>query len=203
MRVLFADDHDLLRDTLALFFRQETGAEPVTVGDFAGARLTVEQDGPFDLVVLDLDMPGMNGLDGLREALTWGGARAVALMTGSTQRSLAHEVLEIGAAGYLPKTLPARTLANAVRFMAMGEKYAPVESMQPAQSQPNPVASLLTPRELEVLEGIVAGKSNKEIARDLDVVEPTVKMHLKALYRKLAVANRTQAAIAAREAGLF
>jgi two-component system, NarL family, nitrate/nitrite response regulator NarL len=203
LRVLFADDHELLRDTLALFFRQETGAEPATAGDFASAREMVHRDGPFDLVVLDLDMPGMNGLAGLREAMTWEGARAVALMTGSTERTLARDVLELGASGYLPKTLPARTLANAVRFMAMGEKYAPVDYMQPREPEPNRMAQLLTRRELEVLKGIVEGKANKEIARDLDVVEPTVKMHLKALYRKLDAANRTQAALKAREAGLF
>jgi two-component system, NarL family, nitrate/nitrite response regulator NarL len=67
----------------------------------------------------------------------------------------------------------------------------------------NPLAQKLTPRELQVLEGLTEGKANKEIARDLDLSEPTVKLHVKTLYRKIGAANRTQAAMIAREAGLF
>jgi len=202
MRILIADDHDLLRDTLAFFFQQVTGIDPITAANFADAREKVQHLGPFDIVVLDLGMPGMDGLRGLREALTWEGARAVALMSGNASNEVIQATIDMGAAGFLPKTLAARTLANAVRFMAMGEKYLPIDFMRKPQAEPNALTRLLSPRELQVLLGIAAGKSNKLIARDLDVVEPTVKMHLKALYRKLNTANRTQAAMMAKEAGL-
>jgi DNA-binding NarL/FixJ family response regulator len=86
----------------------------------------------------------------------------------------------------------------------MGEQYAPLDFMTAADATPqNPLADKLTDREMQVLKGLTEGKSNKEIARDLDIQEPTVKLHMKTLYRKLDVANRTQAALAAREAGLF
>ena len=104
----------------------------------------------------------------------------------------------------LPKTLPAKSLVNAVRFMAMGEQYAPIAFMTAAEEvEEHPLAKSLTKREMEVLKGLTEGKSNKEIARDLEITEPTIKLHVKTLYRKLDVNNRTQAAIVARDAGIF
>jgi DNA-binding NarL/FixJ family response regulator len=95
-------------------------------------------------------------------------------------------------------------MINAVRFMAMGEQYAPIDFMTAMEETPsNPMADKLSPRELEVLKGLTEGKSNKEIARDLDITEPTVKLHMKTLFRKVDATNRTQAAMIAREAGLF
>jgi len=206
IRVLIADDHSLLRDTLELFFQQEAGIETVGVADLPAALAAMEAEGPFDLVLLDVAMPGMHGLDGLERALSMPGARAVAAMSGNASRELAERALALGAAGFLPKTLPARTLAQAVRFMATGERYAPPPEVLTGEDRTepaHPIAERLTARELQVLERLCRGKANKEIARDLDVMEPTVKLHVKTLYRKLGVANRTQAAIAAKEAGLF
>ena len=204
IRVLIADDHGLLCDTLELFLRQEAGIEAECVGDLPAALAAIDAKGPFDLVLLDVAMPGMNGLEGLGRALQQPGARAVAAMSGNVSRDLAERALALGAAGFLPKTLPARSLANAVRFMAMGERYAPPDMLDTGEpAQGHPIAAQLTPRELQVLEGLCHGKANKEIARDLAVMEPTVKLHVKTLYRKLGVANRTQAAVVAKEAGLF
>jgi DNA-binding NarL/FixJ family response regulator len=88
--------------------------------------------------------------------------------------------------------------------MAMGEQYAPIDFMtQEEDSAPNPLAEKLSRRELQVLEGLSQGKSNKEIARDLDLQEPTIKLHVKTLYRKIGAGNRTQAALIAKEEGLF
>jgi DNA-binding NarL/FixJ family response regulator len=86
----------------------------------------------------------------------------------------------------------------------MGEQYAPIDFMTAVDETPaHPLADKLTSRELQVLKGLTEGKSNKEIARDLGITEPTVKLHMKTLYRKVGVANRTQAALIAREAKLF
>ncbi|MDO9524642.1 MAG: response regulator transcription factor [Gemmobacter sp.] len=204
MRVLIADDHDLVRETLAAFLLQVGGITSVGVRDFASAAQMIRDDGPFDLVLLDFSMPGMNGLNGLRAALELTAGKPVALMSGVASRTIADAALEMGAAGFLPKTLSAKSLANAVRFMAMGEKYAPVDFATSLEPAPPPLmAKMLTMRELQVLEGLCQGKSNKEIARDLDLTEPTVKLHIKTLYRKIGAANRTQAAMLAKEAGVF
>ncbi len=204
MRILIADDHDLLRDTLVAFLEAASGFETETAADYDGAIALMEQGEPFDLVLLDLNMPGMNGIDGLERALKIGGDQRVALITGTATREIAQQALDLGAAGFLPKTLSAKSLVNAVRFMAMGEQYAPLDFMRAEEeTEVNPLAEKLSPRELEVLEGLTQGKSNKEIARDLDIREPTVKLHVKSLYRKINASNRTHAAMIAKEAGLF
>lgn len=205
MRVLIADDHELLRDTLDLWFRQEK-IEATSARDLPSAMAAVAAAEPFDLILLDYGMPGMNGLDGLRVALDKGKGARVALMSGIATREVAEQALDIGAAGYLPKTLPAKTLVNAVRFMAMGEIYAPVEFMTAASTEASTVHALtekLSPREVQVLKGLCEGKANKEIARDLGIQEPTVKLHMKTLYRKIGAHNRTQAAMIAKDTGLF
>lgn len=203
MRVLIADDHDLLRDTLSLWFRQEQ-IEVTAARDLPSALAVASGPDAFDLILLDYGMPGMNGLDGLKTALTAARGARVALMSGIATREVAEQALEMGAAGFLPKTLPARSLVNAVRFMAMGEQYAPVDFMTaaPETAPVNPLAETLSPREVQVLRGLCEGKSNKEIARDLELQEVTVKLHVKTLSRKLSAKNRTHAAMIAKAGGL-
>lgn len=204
MRILIADDHDLLRDTLVMFFEAQGTIETASAGTLQQAIDRIKADDAYDLVLLDYNMPGMNGLDGLRTVLAMDKADRVALISGEATKQIAEDALEAGAAGFVPKSLPAKSLVNAVKFMAMGEQYAPLDFMTAVEEAPkSALAEKLTTRELQVLEGLTAGKANKEIARDLDITEPTVKLHVKTLYRKIGAANRTQAALIAREAGLF
>jgi len=204
VRVLIADDHDLLRDTLVAFLDSIDGIETRTASDFDGACDLIAAEPGFDLVLLDFKMPGMNGLEGLERALALEGAERVALISGEATREIAEQALAAGAAGFVPKTLPAKSLINAIKFMAMGEQYAPIDFMTAdPEVEVNPLAEKLSDRELQVLRGLTQGKANKEIARDLDLSEATVKLHIKTLYRKVGANNRTQAAMIAREAGLF
>ncbi|MDG1935431.1 MAG: response regulator transcription factor [Paracoccaceae bacterium] len=205
MKILIADDHGLLRDTLTMFLEDEGGMDTMTAANLDGALGALDANGPFDLIILDYNMPGMSGLNGLKKALAHNGGQRVALMSGVATRSIAEEALSYGAAGFVPKTLSAKSLINAVRFMAMGEQYAPIDFMttEDEADAPNPLAEKLSRREMQVLEGLSKGKSNKEIARDLDLQEPTIKLHVKTLYRKIGAGNRTQAALIAKDAGLF
>lgn len=198
MRILIADDHELLRDVLRSYLEAESDFEVQTVADLPEALACNERDGPFDLILLDYAMPGMDGFAGLEKAVENAGDRPVALMSGLAPAGVSEKVLACGAAGYLPKTLPARSVVNAIRFMAAGEIYMPMEIRRrgPAESDKE---SVLSSREREVLGGLCMGLSNKEIALDLDLREPTIKLHVKALCRKLGARNRTHAAMIARE----
>ncbi len=203
MKVLIADDHDLVRDTLSAFMENEPDIQVTAVADLEAAcdaaRKTL-----FDLILLDYSMPGMNGLEGLSKAMDAVDGRPVAIMSGIAPKAIAQEALDAGAIGFLPKTMGAKSLVNAVRFMATGETFVPVKFMTAEEQEPeNPLAKGLSQRELEVLSGLCRGLSNKEIARELDLQEVTIKLHVKTTCRKLDAKNRTQAAMIAKEAGLF
>jgi DNA-binding NarL/FixJ family response regulator len=216
MRILFADDHELLRDTLCGFLRQQDGLVVHEAGDLDSALRILENEPAFDMVLLDYTMPGMNGLDGLGKVLALPGNPPVALISGMARMDIAIEALRLGAQGFVQKTMPARSVLNAIRFMATGERFIPVEEVlgyfetrgasahesAPAPAEPGrPIA--LTRRERDVLEALCNGNTNKQIARDLNLSEPTIKLHVKTLYRRLGATNRTQAAMIARDMGLF
>jgi DNA-binding NarL/FixJ family response regulator len=202
MRILIADDHELLRDMLRSYLEAEGGFVVETVADLPTALASIAvAETPFDLVVLDYGMPGMDGYAGLEQAIAASSGKPVALMSGLAPPEVADRVLACGSAGYLPKTLPARSLVNAIRFMAAGEAYLPLDLHRPSQA-PEAASSGLSQREREVLLGLCGGLANKEIARDLNLREPTIKLHVKTICRKLNAKNRTQAAMIARERAL-
>lgn len=204
MRVLLADDHDLVLETLASFLRSEGGFEVETCGALGAACDKISNDIAYDLVLLDYTMPGMNGLEGLCKAIELSYGRPVALMSGTATKAIAQEAIDAGAIGFLPKTMAAKSMVNAVKFMAMGETYVPLDFLNAEEEEADiPLAKQLSERELQVLGGLCRGLSNKEIARELDLQEVTIKLHVKTLCRKIEAKNRTHAAMIAKEAGLY
>lgn len=201
MKILVTDDHDLVRETIAAFLL----AEGVEVADTAATlpeALKAMTQTRFDLVLLDHDMPSMFGLTGLVQAIESGEGTSVALMSSSISRELAEAALEAGAIGFVPKKMASRAMVAAVKLMAKGDTFAPIGLLQSDVAPGAPLA-MLTRRETSVLRGICEGKSNKEIARDLDLQEVTVKLHVKTLSRKLEAKNRTHAAMIARNGGML
>lgn len=213
MRLLIADDHELLRDTLGSFLSHQDDITAVTVGDITQAQQAIASSEPFDLVLLDYGMPGMDALNGLQSILALDNAPPVVLISGMAPHEVVERALRMGIRGFLHKSMPASSLVNALRFMALGERYVPVDfvtgQMSPRTPEPpapqpavtNEMAQTLTPRESDVLQALCQGMTNKEIARELRLSEPTIKLHVKTLYRRLGVSNRTQAAMVAQSQG--
>ncbi|WP_339781580.1 response regulator transcription factor [uncultured Thalassospira sp.] len=214
MNILLADDHDLVRDGITSFL--QTAAPDVTVAqakDFAEALAIVNGDQTIDLTILDLNMPGMNGLSGLTVMRQKCPDVPVVILSGSVKRSDVLNALEHGASGYLPKTLSGKSLINALRLVMSGEKYIPSAlleddggTIRPGEIdldglEPDNPLRQLTNREREVLALLTKGLSNKEIAKQLSVREITVKVHLTGIFKKLGAANRTQAVKIAMQLG--
>lgn len=195
-RILVADDHDLVGETLAAYLEAEGVADVRLASDVAQALGLISAEGAFDLVLVDYNMPGMDGLKGFSRILAANGGRPVALISGMLSVEVAAQALEAGAAGFVPKTLGSRPLVAAVRCMMRGDIFAPLVMIPKTGDAEE---GLLSPREIDVLRGICAGQSNKEIARELDLQEVTVKLHVKTMSRKLAARNRTHAAMIARD----
>lgn len=196
-KILLADDHDLVRDTLKLFL-ESGGMGPITVAasvSEAEAALTEPGNEKFDIVILDYDMPGMNGLDGLRRILQVAAPVPVVLLSGSAAAAVARDAIGAGARGFLSKTMPATALTAAIQLILGGETFFPFS----LDSGPAEERISLTVREQEVLQLLAEGLSNKEIARELGVQEVTVKLHVRTLSRKLGARNRTHAVMIARD----
>jgi two-component system, NarL family, nitrate/nitrite response regulator NarL len=206
MRVLLADDHNLVRDALKNYIeRLDPSVEILTAESLDDALAVVERSQPLDLVILDLKMPGMLGLDGLKEMRTRLPDLPVVIMSGGASREDVRTALDMGARGYLPKTLSGPALVSAIKLILAGERFVPFDafgSPSPEAAPSPPVieaTAALTQREREVLDYLKDGLSNKEIARALDLQEVTIKLHIRGICRKLGAKNRTQAALRAQE----
>jgi DNA-binding NarL/FixJ family response regulator len=202
MRILLADDHVLVRDALKSYIeRLADDATVHAVSSFPEAYVVAQREAGLDLIILDLRMPGMNGLDGLTRMRALRPNTPVVIMSGLARPQDISEALDAGAAGFFPKTLNGAALVSAVRLVLAGERFVPATEHAAAataeslgESEP---ASNLTTREREVLDLLTKGLSNKEIARQLELQEVTIKLHVRGICRKLGAKNRTQAALRA------
>ncbi|MBL8351932.1 MAG: response regulator transcription factor [Burkholderiaceae bacterium] len=198
MRILIVDDHPVYRDGLAAVIAQAfAGAQVDQAADAASAFETLAHRSDFDLVLLDLAMPGLDG----RAALPWLRRRHPALpvvvISASDDTGVAAECIACGASGFIPKSARRDTIVAALRAVIDGGAVL-APAAHRALAPPG-----LTQREAEVLRHLGAGESNKAIARGLGISEATVRVHLGAVYRELGVASRTQALLEARRRGLL
>jgi DNA-binding NarL/FixJ family response regulator len=216
MNVLIVDDHALFRHGLSLTLAELfDGASISQAGNADEAIALVSgQSRRFDLVLIDLVMPGMNGLEGIRLLREHLGDTPVVVVSSSEDPSDIKSALERGARGYVLKSSAAEVLGHALPLILAGEVYVPAIALSRGEilasraaeaggsgKPARPAEKAMTRRQIEVLKRLVRGESNKEIARGLGMLESTVKVHVKAILYKLGVKNRTQAAIAGMQQG--
>lgn len=194
----------MILDMFAMYLKTAAGMQVITANSLDEALSQIRKEGCFDVVLLDLQMPGMNGVIGLRRALRLNMGKPVAVITGQATPRMRAEIMNAGSAGIILKTTPIQSLSNAIRFIHAGERYLPMDQLrgnaEPVQLGNN---ERLSRKEAQVLDYLAKGKPNKVIANELLLAEPTVKMRVTSICRKLGAQNRTQAAIMAREMGLI
>ncbi|MEW5788849.1 MAG: response regulator transcription factor [Pseudomonadota bacterium] len=208
MKILLADDHPLFRagvkPVLEKLERHVTIHEAV---DYPSAFDTMRQAGEVDLVLMDLYMPGMSGIEGIvRFRATYPDVPLVVL-SASEQREDIQQLLGAGALGFISKASPSETILSALKQVLAGSIYAPPELFPPQEdgSSGMPVCSrypALSYRQIQVLRELAKGQSNKQIGYALDVTEGTVKLHLAQIFKILKVDNRTEAVLVAQKMGL-
>lgn len=216
LHIVIADDHELLREALKphlLGLAEDVAIVEASTYDEVLALTRAEIR--LELIILDLGMPGPAGDDkmtGLRAICESYPNVPVVIISGTYDRATVIAAIQNGARGFIPKTTRGRTLISALRLVLDGEVYVPpslvaeVElapsSASTAKATPsNPMLARLSGRESTSLKLLVQGMTNKEIARQLDLQEITVKMHLRNAYRKIGASNRIDAVRIAMEQG--
>ncbi len=202
-RIVVADDHPLFREALVSAVRKaRPDAQVVECASLAEANTALGQ-GPVDLMLLDLKLSDVEGMTGLNLIRANYPAVPVAVVSASEEPQTIRSALAMGASGFIPKSSALETMVEAISAILDGDSWAPDvgEASDEEADLQNRIASL-TPSQLRILEGLKAGRLNKQIAFDLGVTEATIKAHLTSVFRKLGVQNRTQAVILAQQIDL-
>jgi len=214
MKILIVDDHPLIREALrSVLGTLDNELQVIEAGDCTEALEAAARNPDLGLILLDIHLPGMSGLDALGSFRAQHPGIPVVVMSGAENRDDVMRAIDGGAMGFLPKSQPSRVMINALRLVLAGGVYLPVEMLgMPATGSTPAVPSAtpakvpadigLTGRQSEVLALLVQGKPNKIICRELGLAEGTVKIHVTAILKALGVTNRTQAVIAVSKLGM-
>ena len=202
-----ADDHPMVRDALGTALRQSfAGARIDTAASMAEALAVLEREAEVDALLLDLDMPGMDGLTGLATVRATYPSVPIVVVSATRDGRVMRRAMDLGASAFIPKSASLDSIASVVKAVLDGEVLMPPEA-EAAVDDIEAVdfarrAAQLTPQQWRVLALMAQGRLNKQIAFELSVGEPTVKAHVTTILRKLGVRSRTQAVILARHLAL-
>jgi DNA-binding NarL/FixJ family response regulator len=209
IRIALADDHVIVLDGLEQLFKLEPEFEVVARSTTADAAVKAVEEYKPDVVVLDLAMPGHDGLWALRRIAELGLPTRTVLLTAHVDEEKLIEAIRLGVSGVVLKEMAPRLLMECVRKVHAGEKWLEKQSVARAmdrmlkrESDLDRLSSLLTPREMEIVQLAAEGLRNKEISERLSITEGTVKIHLHNIYEKLGVTGRTQLILYATRHGI-
>ena len=211
-QILVADDHPMIREAIASAitgsFDDTTVAE---TDDLPGALSYAENNPDTDLILLDLNMPGMDGLNGIINLRTSHPDIPVVVLSAEEDKNVVLKAVTYGAVGFITKSMPREKITEAIRQILDGQIYLPPDIIRKANEQNTGASgenssrvdpeliSTFTRRQLLVFEHMAKGQSNKEIAYELSIAETTVKAHVSAILRKLGVHSRLKAILCARD----
>lgn len=216
MKYLIVDDHALITGALSLMLEdRDPEAEVHTAATAREALDLVNREGDADLLILDLSMPDVTGTELMEEIVRMQPMLKILVVSGLADQESIMRVLQLGAAGFVPKSLDTEMLGNAIDFVLKGGVFIPSKLLTESQrvgfftrtaahlksSAEEPVH--LTERQKDVLALLAQGAPIKRICRELDLSEGTVKTHVAAIYRAFGASNRTEALLAARRAGFY
>ncbi len=219
--ILIADDHPMYLEAIQIrlskLFPSANIVDRTSLIDALAACAEASGRGePFDLVLLDYGMPGVEGPEGIRRFIAEAARSPVAIMSGTVTMVSAQALIRVGARGFLPKTLSKEQFSAAVHALLSGGTYLPPELLDglmglldvPSSaataddsSAAGDLLKALSPREREVLLLLSSGCSNKEIGRRLEIAEVTVKLHVRQILKRVGLRNRVEAAALATRAG--
>lgn len=210
MNILLVDDHPLFIEGMrGILHRLDDEVSIETCGSCEEALAMTDIDDDRDLVLLDLNLPGISGLDGLKLLRHQLPATPVVLLSASEERNKVLIAIEHGAKGYIPKSSAPDIIINALQLVLSGGVYLPMAVLDTIsvnavqQKTIDTEGGHLTPRQIEVLNLLSQGQSNKAIGNQLNMAENTVRVHVSAILRLLDVSNRTEAGVAAARMGLL
>ncbi len=208
-KILIADDHPLFREAIHNVIQDGfPGSEILETADLDSALAMTLANDDLDLVLLDLNMPGMHGLNGLINLRNEAPTIPVVIVSAEQDKQVVLQAITYGACGFITKSSPRAQMTDAIEQILNGNVYLPSDiirsqktttrrSQHHEQSIPPELLQALTRKQLLVLERMTKGESNKQIAYNLDIAETTVKAHVSAILRKLNVHNRVQAILSA------
>ncbi|MDP5334787.1 MAG: response regulator transcription factor [Paracoccaceae bacterium] len=200
-RVLLADDHRLIGEAVAAMLANTGRFQVETAETFDEAVECLKNSDAFDIVMLDLRMPGMVGMESVRRIVEDAGKGQVVLFSATADRHTLNRAMELGVRGLIPKTMPLQSLVSVLRLIESGQKFVPTSAMNEKQGAAE--HEKLNDVELYVLRLAASGLTNKHIANDLDQSETTVKMHMRSICKKLGARNRAHAAVIGRDTALI
>lgn len=213
MKILIVDDHSLVREGLqAILSRSDLNAQFVEAWDASTVQTQLQQNPDADLMLLDIQLPGISGLEMLPRIVAQRPQLPVIMLSADHDPQTVTQALNLGASGFLPKAALSQVLVSAIRLVLAGGLYIPPEALQKPVLRPAVLPTSgstvtfesmgFTARQIDVFLLLRQGMSNKQICRQINLAEATVKIHVRGILRSLTVSSRSEAIVKAAQLGL-
>jgi DNA-binding NarL/FixJ family response regulator len=202
LKILLVDDHSLFRDGLKYVLLQLGDDVEISEAGTCKDAFSHVKGSDFDIILLDLKMPDMTGIEALQRLRKMTPMTPIVILTASEEVHTIRQVMGKGAMGYIPKSLTSEIMIKALQLILEGGRYVPDHALKVSAQNQGPNLYDLTKRQMEILKLLKDGRSNKDIASQLNIADNTVRVHISGIFQVLGVSNRTEAAMIALKEGV-